>query len=169
MASPEPFLNHSRWFIAMVLRAYINTHGVRNNARYIWVRRIIFENTSLLSVELHLMLSQELRSKIHPQAGSFGNLPVVELLVPASDEDFLVLAGLLVSFLHDQKVRNRRGQVHARRCTNGPVGIVRGDRDVMGVGHRRDLLHSGYPAGAGDVGLKYARSLFDQDLAEIEV
>ena len=71
------------------------------------------------------MLSQELRSKVHSQARSFGNLPVVELLVPASDEDVLVLGGLFVSFLHDQKVRNRRGQVHAGRGTNGPVGIVR--------------------------------------------
>ena len=51
----------------------------------------------------------------------------------------------------------------------GPLGLCGRDRDVVRVGHRRDLFHRGDPAGAGDVGLKDARGLFDQDLAEIEM
>jgi hypothetical protein len=60
-------------------------------------------------------------------------------------------------------------QVHAGRRTNRPVGIVRRDRDVVRVGHRCDLFHRGNPAGAGHVGLKNTRGLFDQNLAEIEM
>lgn len=80
----------------------------------------------------HLVFTQKLWRRVHAESGPAWNRPRVQPLIPTADEDLLVLLRLLVAFLHDQEVRNRRRQVDARRRADRSVRIVWDDRDVAG-------------------------------------
>src|SRR6185369_6298152 len=95
----------------------------------------------------------ELRREVDAEAGRFQYGPLGQILLPPSRENVAVIFGLLVAFLHDEEVRTGRGDVHAGGRTDGAVGIVRGEGDIVRVRHGDDLFHGGDAAGAGHVGL----------------
>src|SRR5260221_13778674 len=89
----------------------------------------------------HLVIAQELGREIHPQARTIRNLPMCETGFPAVYKYIFVQAGVSGPFFHDHEIRYRRRDVDAGRGADGAVGIMGRDSDVVGVGHRSDLLH----------------------------
>ena len=104
--------------------------------------------------------------ELDPQPGLVGDADVAVLEHQGFPHQVAGRPALVGLVFEDQEVGRRGREVHGHGRGDRPERAVRGDRHIMGLGHRRDLLGLEQAAADQEVGLEDVRRAGGEDVAE---
>src|SRR5262245_5676915 len=102
---------------------------------------------------IELVLAQKVLRDVGAQSRGGGRIDAADITFQSADDQVLENRFILFKEFQNQKVRNRKTEVHRSQRAERPIRIVRRDWNVVSVGHGGDFFGLGDAAGARQIRL----------------